>query len=99
MDNYTRALRNTFVADSIDRLHQNRGDAVWLEKALSAPASRFFLLVKDSIVLTSEASAISLSLPSGYRPGTGIPGSIRHSIGSCRRASVFRISLRGNAGL
>ncbi|TFG71828.1 MAG: NAD(+) diphosphatase [Anaerolineales bacterium] len=65
MDDYTRALRNTFVADSIDRLHQNREDTDWLEKALSDPESRFFLLVKDSIVITSEASPYSQIFYSG----------------------------------
>lgn len=62
MDHYARALRNTFVADSIDRLHQNRGDATWLEAALNAPESRFFLLVKDKIYITNKPSLHPLAL-------------------------------------
>lgn len=54
MDDYTRALRNTFVSDSVDRLHQKRGDAVWLEAALNSPETRFFLLVKDSVFTTKR---------------------------------------------
>ncbi len=63
MDHYTRALRNTCVSDSIDRLHQNRGDAAWLEAALSAPSSRFFLLVKDNIYITNKPPLHPLNLP------------------------------------
>jgi NAD+ diphosphatase len=62
MDDYTRALRNTFVSDGIDRLHQKRGDAAWLEAALREPGSRFFLFVKDNIYLPAQPQVYALPL-------------------------------------
>ena len=64
MDHYTRALRNTFVSDAIDRLHQVRGDTSWFKTATKAPNSRFFILVNDNVYVTNQSPHQPLSLSS-----------------------------------
>lgn len=64
MDHYTRALRNTFVSEHIDRMHHVRGDTAWFESALKAPNSHFFILVNDKIYVTDQPSPQPQSLSS-----------------------------------
>ena len=60
MDNYTRALRNTFVSDNIDRLHHKRGDQTWLKTIMHSPETRFFILVEDNVYTSNLISTHSL---------------------------------------
>jgi NAD+ diphosphatase len=49
MDDYTRALRNTFVSGNVDRLHHKRGDKEWIDKTIHSPKTRFYILAKENV--------------------------------------------------
>ncbi|MDF1515010.1 MAG: NADH pyrophosphatase zinc ribbon domain-containing protein, partial [Anaerolineae bacterium] len=54
MDHYTRALRNTFVSNEIDRLHEFRRNPIWIENALYQPETRFYILVNEDILISKQ---------------------------------------------